>query len=223
MEAMAIESLVATLWELDGFLTRVRWPVQVPNGWSDVDVVGIDSQGRLRLCESKVPWGPRYVFALTGDHPLEALLSRHGGEAALTNVERLWEQQPGWLPARTQLKSVEFWLCTNVWFDSPETRRVADRELTTLFRESVGTTLRRTKISCHVVSTLDVVLDAVVATRREIMESGMGQRFGHPVLDTFREILRYLRPRPYGGGRVAERIAAESRDRIFETFDLHAE
>lgn len=97
MEAMAAEALVASAWELDGYLTKVRWPVRLASGqFSDIDVIGISTSGTVRLAECKVPSGPRHVYVV-GDDFADAF---SGWLARFSNIERLWAEPPPWLPSK---------------------------------------------------------------------------------------------------------------------------
>ena len=47
MEEMALESLVSSVWKLEGFLSVTRYPIRVPNAYSDIDILGIRGDGQV--------------------------------------------------------------------------------------------------------------------------------------------------------------------------------
>src|SRR5437868_1511450 len=117
MEAMAAESVVASAWQLDGFLSRVRWPIRVDGGYSDVDVVGVNAEGEVRLAECKVRGSAQTVYVVDRESGV-ALGERLGAWAScLDNIERLWEDRPPWLPRARDVRVFEFWFCGNIWIE----------------------------------------------------------------------------------------------------------
>lgn len=59
-EAMTVETIVEADWQMRGFWTRLRFPLQTPKGaWSDIDLIAYNPEDRhLVIAESKVrgPW-----------------------------------------------------------------------------------------------------------------------------------------------------------------------
>lgn len=212
MEAMAVESIVSSLWELDGFLTRTRYPVKVDGGYSDIDVVGVDAAGAVRLAECKVRGPARAVYVITGG--IEDWLG--GWASALDNIARLWEEHPGWLPGRKDVASLEFTFYANVWLPTDEARAAADSEFTRMVRDRCPRSFR-SKATGRVVCTRDLVLAVIEGVRRRVVDDRHGKRFGNPVLDAVRELVRYSHPRPHGGGRIGSRIQAETMTLISES------
>lgn len=211
MEAMALESLVASAWRLDGFLTVVRHPVRVERAYSDVDVVGVRADGTVRIAECKAYGPARVVY-----------VDRHGRgwsswalkEVALSNLARLWgKEKPEWLPALRDVKAVKFHLVGNVWFPNKDARRNAEKHLTATVRRQLPKCLRR-KAQGFVTSSLDVLLETVASLRGNIVEEGWGKRFGDPLLDALRELVRYAHAQPQEGGRVGRAIPEDTRLRL---------
>lgn len=212
MEAMAVESIVSSLWELDGYLTRTRYPVKVDGGYSDVDVVGVDAAGSVRLAECKVRGPARAVYVIEGG--IESWLGSWA--TALDNIPRLWDDRPGWLPQRGDVAGLEFIFYANIWLPTEEARRSADAEFTSMVRARCPKGLKA-KASGRVVCTRDLVLDVIEGVRARVVDDRHGKRFGNPVLDAVRELVRYSFPRPHGGGRVGETIQAETHKLITES------
>lgn len=224
MEAMAAESLVASAWELDGFLTKVRWPVRTESGQcSDIDVIGINATGVVRLAECKVPYGPRHIQVVTGD-----LADNFGlqepcawlGSAA--NIERLWSAPPDWLPRISSVTSLEFWVCANIWFPDDGSRKRACNSVYQHVRSLCPHGLAG-KLSVQIKSTRDVLLEVIGGVRRRVKDEGPGRRFGQPVLDTMRELIRYSLPKPNGGGQVGAGIREQTRDELLRVLGFEEE
>lgn len=216
MEAMATEGLVAAAWEFEGLLTRVRWPVKVPSGYSDVDVIGVDATGRVRFGECKVRGPARRV--LVG----EANFSDWLGDWAnfLDNIEPLLaDQRPAWIPGSDQISQLEVWFCGNVWFPNSEERSAAEADLAELARRSCPKEVRP-RVQARIRSTSDLLFGLIRDVRRRVIDEDHGKRFGHPLADSIRELLRFLNPKPANGGRVGERIADDTRRELLAAFGL---
>src|SRR6266700_1779980 len=105
MEAMALESLVGSVWRLDGFLSVTRYPLRVEGGYSDVDVVGVRGDGVVRIAECKARGFARQVFV-----EAEGPQWSSWWDDNLANIPRLWDQRPPWLPPVPQVTAVEYHL-----------------------------------------------------------------------------------------------------------------
>jgi len=215
MEAMAAESIVATAWELDGFLTKVRWPVRVAGGYSDIDVVGVDASGTVRLGECKVRGPARAVYVAPAD--FVAWLGEWG--KCVENIERLWCERPGWLPSPGDVSQVEMWFCGNIWFATDDEHRAAEAAFTQMVRGACPHGLKN-KAAARVVSTRDLFIDVVTGVRKRIVDEAHGKRFGNAVLDIVRELVRYTSPQPHDGGRVRDVIADETQRLLLSALGL---
>ncbi len=208
MEAMAIEALVATVWELDEYLTRARWAVPTDSGqYSDIDVVGVAGQA-VRLAECKVRGPAATVWVVPEGVDIEGWLGDWAD--SLVNVDRLWGAPPAWLPQGRDA-TIEFWYCANVWFPSVAVRRAADAQLTRL--AAARAPRHGDRVEARFYTTLDLVIMAVERVRSAV--EGRGRRFGDPILDVIRELVRYTSARASGGGRGASaQIVEESVARL---------
>ena len=129
---------------------------------------------------------------------------------SLVNVDRLWGAPPPWLP-HGRSATVEFWFCANFWFPSPDVRREADAQLTRLVAARAPRDGGQVDAKFH--TTLDLVIMAVERVRSAVKERG--RRFGDPILDVIRELVRYTSARASGGGRGASaQIVEESVTRL---------
>jgi len=67
----------------------------------------------------------------------------------------------------------------------------------------------------------DLLLETVLNLRRKIVEEGWGKRFGDPLLDALRELIRYAHAQPREGGRVGSRaITNDLRSRLLMAIGL---
>ena len=219
MEAMAAESIVGTVWELEGFLTKVRWPVKVDGGYSDIDVVGVNAAGTVRLAECKVRGPARQVLVVATD--FESWLGDWG--KSVDNIERLWSEapRPAWLPPRSVAR-IEMWFCANVWFARPELHAAAEARFTKLVASKSPHGLKGSAVG-RIRSTRDLLVDIVSKVRTRVIDHRHGKRFGNPILDAVRELIRYTSPTARDGGYGAsEQIAAETRDLLIAALRLGA-
>lgn len=214
---MAAESIVAADWELEGFLTKLRWPIRVDGGYSDIDAVGIATSGRVRLAECKVRMGPQHVYVLDEDVDFVEWLGTWCG--CVENIARLWNEPPAWLPAYEDTESLEMWFCANLWFKCEDARRVAEQRFTEYLKSRCPTKLR-SKVSGRVVSTRDVIVSIVRRVHGRVIDDGHGRRFGYPILDVVRELVRFANPKPQDGGRCSQDIASQTRDQLLAALGM---
>jgi hypothetical protein len=220
MEAMAVEALVASSWTLDGFLAKTRVPVFLGQGYTDIDVVGVRADREVRLAECKVPWGASFV-SVVKDETARKFASDWLGTWAthIENIGKLWDDRPLWLPKKTEVSRLTFCFYGNIWFPSDEEHAAAERSLTALVRSRCPRGLNRQAVAT-VSSTRDLLFGVLRGVRREILDHGYGKRFGDPVLDALRELVRYAHPAPHGGGQVAGEIRAETREQLLDALGL---
>jgi|GEM_PF-2991000 len=227
MEAMAVESLVAALWELEGFLTKVRQPVRMDRGYSDIDVIGVNSLGDVRICECKATGKNSQVYEF-GKNFDEFIGHSNGHQKSWDNflnvIPRLYEegQKPAWLPLRHGAqKTLEIWFVSNSWCVNEATRNLAEQSfwhrIKQKFPEAVSQNATTFRVKIR--STADIIFDAIAGVRVAGLESG--RRFGHPVLDTFRELVRFSNPTL---GNVidgdADMVRRETESKLLEALGL---
>jgi hypothetical protein len=213
MEAMAAESIVAASWELDGYLTKVRWPIKVPGGYSDIDAVGITANGKVRLAKCKVRMGPRLVYVIGKDVEFANWLG--AWVSCVDNVQRLWDEQPPWLPTMRDTDSLEMWFCANLWLDNEEAEEQANRGFTNLLRQTCPSPLKH-KVRGRVISTRDVIFSIIAQVRTRIVDEAHGRRFGNPILDVIRELVRFANPVPKDGRRCSRQVSDQTQARLLE-------
>jgi hypothetical protein len=200
---MALESLVASVWRLDGFLSVTRHPLRVDRGYSDVDVIGVRGDGVVRIAECKARGSACQVFVETDGQQWSSWW-----DDALTNLPRLWKQRPEWLPLPAQVTRIEYHLVGNVWFADPTAKNSAETRLAAEVKASLPHGLKG-KSQAFVTSSIDLLLQAIRSVKREVVEENWGKRYGDPLLDAIRELIRYSHPVPSGGGQIGKAIKEE--------------
>ncbi len=210
MEAMALESLVASVWRQEGFLTILRHPLRVTRGYSDIDVAGVRADGVVRIGECKARGPAQRVFVDNG---------RRGWsrwwDASLKNLGLLWKDNPEWLLKTQAISSVEFHLVGNVWFPNEAGKRRAEARLVRKVRSQLPRTLRRSARAI-VTPSIDLFVATLATVHRDVVELKWGKRYGDPLLDAVRELVRYLYPAPAGGVRSPKAIIVEEARKAFE-------
>ena len=219
MEVMAVEELVAATWELEEFLVCRRHAIWLEgkSSYTDLDLVGVRQlPAEVRIAECKVQQGPRRVYCYSGEgNFVEDFVEWYGWDKFMSNITLLWdhESRPGWLPRVKDVASIQVWLCGNFWFTDHEARQRAYDELTHELRKHAPYG-GKAKIEGRVYSTLDLILKCIAGVGSHTVKSEWGKRYGHPMLDLFREMVRYAHPLPEGGGHIGKKIAEKSIDRI---------
>ncbi len=208
MEAMALESLVSSVWRLDGFLSVTRFPLRVDGNYTDVDAIGVRGDGVVRIGECKARGGARQVFVET-----DAPQWTTWWDDSFANIPLLWEQRPAWLPEASQVTRLEYHLVGNVWFASEKARSESEARLAGAIDAVLPSDLKG-KLQAVVTPSIELLFTAVHRVREEVVEKGWGKRYGDPLLDALRELIRYACPQPSGGGRVGATIREQVRQNL---------
>jgi len=61
-----------------------------------------------------------------------------------------------------------------------------------------------------------VILSIIDQVRRLIVDKGHGRRFGNPILDVIRELVRFANPAPKDGGRCGQQISDQTQAKLLE-------
>ena len=93
----------------------------------------------------------------------------------------------------------------NVWFPDEAVRRDAEARLASAVRAIVPTKLK-SKAVAIIKPSVELLFIAVKSVGREIVKKKRGKRYGDPLLDALRELVRYANARPIGGGRIGTTI-----------------
>ena len=201
MEAMAIESLVASVWKLEGFLSVTRYPVRVRSGYSDIDILGLRGDGLVRVGECKVRGPARRV-----EIEDSSLRWTQQWDDSLKNIGHIWKSPPRWFPSLETLTGLEYHLVGNVWFPDEATRIAAQDRLTAVVQSHLPSAFQ-SRASAHVFSSAELVSNAIRKVRIEVVEENWGKRYGDPLLDALRELVRYAHPRPRGSRGLGQEIS----------------
>jgi len=218
MEVMAVEELVAAAWELEDFLVCRRHPIwlEEQHSYSDVDLVGVRSRpSEVRIGECKVQSGARTVYCYNGDYEfVDGFME--GWAPFMDNIPLLWDRdlRPDWLPLTTDVQKIQVWFCGNFWFTDEDARRRANRDLTSYLKKTVAPHGAKGKIEGRVYTTLDLILKCIAGVGENTVKWEWGKRYGHPMLDVFRELVRYAHPSPEGGGQIRTEISKKCIERL---------
>lgn len=220
MEAMAVETLLAALWELDGYLTKTRVAYKVSNGYSDMDIIGL-KKTCLRIGECKARYSPNTVMVITDEieNFYEDWLKSWGKFSI--NLNYFWDAGYEWLPNRQEIEELELWFCGNIFFQNEEIRKKAERDFINSIYDLLPNGLK-SKTSIVLKSTFEVITEVIKLLNEWVepedeRQSGWGKRFGNPIIDTFRELNRYLNCKHAEGGSSIVKSSA-IRSQTFSSF-----
>jgi hypothetical protein len=216
MYATADEQLVSSLWQLDGFITILRWPVTVKGNYSDIDVIGVNADGMIRFAECKATGNARKVHVVNNSYAInfhKDWLDKDWADS-LNNIKRIWDrkERPKWLPQLEEVKDFSFWFCANLWFPDDKSRRAAEKDFTNYVKSKMPKKFKG-KVTGEIKSTLEIWIEVLKKVRRDI-EEGYGKRYGDPILDVAREIIRFSNPA--AGHRLSNKIATETKKALDE-------
>lgn len=213
-EAMTVETIIEAYWQMQGFWTRTRFPLQTrAGGWSDIDVLAYKPESRaLVIAESKVRGPKKAVFAYTKDsrkrygnildydwHDDDYLyfgFLRHIKQACTTEtIFRNFDRM---------VRKLIVHLASN-YAISDEVKLHAEATVYKKIRKAVP---ERIALEVRLDSTLDVISKIITLEN----ENTQGRRYGHPVIDIARELNRYMRPQVHyaGGGRAGAQLVRNS-------------
>lgn len=205
MEAMGVETLLLMCWEEEGYIGKARVPV----GNADIDVLAFNSnQKEVRIGEVKAQKSASTVFVFNesdlreldaDDQKLDSYLDQWVGWKK--TIPKLWDRegksQVQWLPDLAHISTIHFAFCANVHVFGERTplENVLQRSVRDLL--NVGDAIA---VRAQVLSTLEVATRLITHVRNR----ECGRRFGDPLRDTLREIVRFLEPTLEGTPRTLE-------------------
>jgi hypothetical protein len=209
-EAMTVETIVEAEWQMKGYWTRLRFPLQTPKGgWSDIDLVAYNPEDQhLVIAESKVRGPKKEVYAftkytqerygdiLTYDDDNYFGFLRHIGFACADGAI--------FKTFRSMVKTLTVQLVSN-YYISEDVKEDAERSVRNRIANDIPSGV---KLRIQLETTLDLILRIMINEN----SSGQGRRYGHPAIDIAREINRYLRPNIRYAGRGAQAIDTIKKD-----------
>lgn len=161
------------------------------------------------MAECKVRGTAREVLAIPDGKAFVGFMHKHDWFSSLNNVDRAYSGEMGWLPTKSQTGRFEFWFLANLWFPDQKEQRNAEIVLASYLGKLLGQPMSK-KSRARIFTTRDIILEIFQRVKSKVLEEGTGKRFGNPILDLFREMVRYLNPQPTGGGQVGTRISEET-------------
>lgn len=243
MEAMALERLLLSSWEAEGFIGKTRVRVPSESYWREIDALalraGTTGQLELRLGEVKARGAASAVWAVDGrardaDWWLGEWSSFAEGICALYPHSDGSSPLAG-LPRWNDLSRVDVFFVFNGWEVPGSNGMDALRAgIRAMLSKSWGYAQENPRalanLNVQALSTRDLILDTFAAVKRQVAE-GRGARYGDPVLDVARELFRFLSPGVVRGaeGTTGERwtpadcsaaCAEETRARLRKLLEL---
>lgn len=206
-EAMTVETIIEADWQMRGFWTRLRFPLQTPKGgWSDIGLITYNPEDRhLVIAESKVR-GPKkdiYAFTkytkescgdiLTYDEDDYFHFLRHIGLACADGT--IFKN------FKSMVKILTVQHVSNCYI-SEDIKEYAECSVRNCLINEIP---RGVEHRIQLETTLDLILRIITNEN----SSGHGKKYGHSVINIAREINRYLWPNIRYAGRGAEGINKE--------------
>lgn len=205
VEAMALESIVASVWRFDGFLSVTRYPLRVSGGYSDISMSS--ACAGTEWCASR--------SARRAGSPSRCSWRRRGRSGPLVGTT-VSPTSPAVVATTSMVATGAEGHGRRVLFGRQRlVCQLADaRRLRGPlgYRYQPGTPVgHRAKLRAEVTPSIDLLFRAVGRVRTEVVEQGWGKRYGDPLLDALRELVRYAHLQPSAGGRVGTTIREEVR------------
>lgn len=225
-EAMTTETIIEAYWQMQGFWTRLRFPIQTSYGaWTDIDLVGYKPEGKwLVIAESKVRGPKRDVYAFTKyslnkygnilEYDKEN--GRHNYFAFLRNVPIIIKDRGIFINFKSMVKNLTIQLVSN-YYIAEDVKEDAERSV---YRHIANKIPKGIKAEIKLQTTLDLILEIIIKER----ESLQGRRYGNPIIDIAREINRYLFPNIKFAGRDAqatELIIKKFKKKFYEALGIN--
>ncbi len=187
-EPTTTEQIAEAEWRLKGYWTKLRVPVKVRNGWSDIDVLAYAPESKhLVIAEVKAQYGKNVVFGGPASHYWTEFTAR------LPHYCRDGEIFGSF---RKSVKRLTVQLVSN-W-------------VSTLHKPDVVARARKDAVAAVDFRNVEVMLDSHIEVLARLLmqerDAEVGRRYGHPVLDVVREVNRYLHPSVRHAGRSGSSI-----------------
>ena len=188
-EATTTEQIAEAEWRLKRYWTKLRVPVKVRGGWSDIDVLAYDPESKhLVITEVKAQQGKNVVFGGPASHYWTEFTARLP-HYCRNNGEIFRD-------FRKSVKHLTVQLVSN-WVATPHKPAVVARA-------------KKDVVAAIDFRNVDVMLDTHIEVLARLLtrerDEEVGRRYGNPVLDVVREVNRYLHPSVRGAGRSGSSI-----------------
>ncbi|MBI4204738.1 MAG: hypothetical protein HY527_06905 [Betaproteobacteria bacterium] len=223
-EIMTVESIVEADWQMQGFWTKVRYPLRTKNGsWSDIDILAYKPESReLVIAESKVRGPKKAVYAYTkaSQQRYGTILEYdiHGNDQLyfgfLEHIKLACEGRAIFDGFSRMVSKLIVQLVSNYVIDD-DVKPNAIAAVKKQIRKDVPKTI---DLDIRLESTLDVI--ARIIKNENV--SLQGRRYGHPVIDIARELNRYMHPDVHYAGRTrgaADIVRASLKKRLMDVLE----
>jgi hypothetical protein len=193
-EAMTVETIVEADWQMQGFWTKVRFPLQTKKGgWSDIDILAYKPETReLVIAESKVRGPKKAVYGYTKESQrrygniLEYDDDGTNYFGFLQHIKLACKDKTIFDDFDKMVRKLIIQLVSN-YVISNELRLDAQRTVMKQVRKDVPS---KVKLEIRLDTTLDVIARIIASENKK----EQGRRYGHPVIDMARELNRYMHP-----------------------------
>jgi hypothetical protein len=199
MEAMAVEMLVDAYYQLQGYWTKLRYPIKTDKGaWSDIDVLAYNPDSKdskekeLVICECKARKGKNVLISFDTkpfeeDYAIDFInkTNKYFNDPLINDYIN-----------KGFIKIIKFILIGN-FYENKKKLKDIEKEFDEKLKEKFDKKLREKlnenniKVCFEIKLTLDVICDLFIEIRKD---NEHNKRYGHPILDFAREINRYLHP-----------------------------
>ena len=196
-EAMTVETIVEADWQMRGYWTKLRFPLQTQKGsWSDIDVLAYNPETRvLVIAESKAQGTKKQVYCYTKDTQKQygSILKYDRGKDDYDNYFSFLQHIK--LACKDGVIFSDFGKMVNKLIIQLVSNYVI---LDDVKPDAESAVLERVhkdvpdgvKVEIRLESALDVISRIIEA--ENVKEQG--RRYGHPVIDIARELNRYMHP-----------------------------
>lgn len=208
-ESMTVETIVEAYWQVKGFWTKLRFPLQTPKGsWSDIDILAYNPESReLVIAESKVRGPKKDIYAFTKETQKQygdiLKFDENNYFSFLRHIKLACKDGSIFADFDKMVSKLIIQLVSN-YFIAKDIKLDEEKVLMEQVRKDVPANV---KLEVKLETTLDVILNIITLENQK----KQGRRYGHPVLDIARELNRYMRPqiRYAGSAKAAADIKKE--------------
>jgi hypothetical protein len=221
-EAMTVETIVEADWQMQGFWTRLRFPLRTQKGsWTDIDILAYHPETRvLVIAESKVRGPKKAIYTYTRDTQKRyRSILKYDNEnyfSFLRHIKLACKDGAIFSDFEKMVNKLIIQLVSN-YVISDDVRPDAEAAVSKRVRKDVPASIN---LEIRLESTLDVILRIIGA--ENVKEQG--RRYGHPVIDIARELNRYMHPQIHyaGKGKAAvEPIRDELSQKLSKALGTH--
>jgi hypothetical protein len=200
-EAMTVETIVEADWQMNGFWTKLRYPLRTSRGsWSDIDILAYNPETHeLVIAESKVRGSKKAVYAYTAyTQKKYGNILRYDDDyfSFLRHIKLACKNGVIFSDFPKMVKKLTIQLVSN-YVISDDVKPEAQKTVWEKVRKDVPESV---ELKICLETTLDVISRIIALENKK----EQGKRYGHPVIDIARELNRYMHPQIQYAGRGKE-------------------